>query len=142
MSYERLVAEHDAIERLLVDLERVARAILPDPIGGAVHLRALGLALAEHSANEESAVYTRLLDTPDTDTSRAAAEFSRSYAGLASEVACYLGEWTVECMTADWEGFVAATLAIVERIRERIQRETATIYMLALRRGTIALRAT
>lgn len=141
MSFESLVAEHDDIERLLDALRGAVDAAVPDVADAVAIMRNLGAALASHDANEARIVYTHLIDAPDREASREAAEFNHRYEQLREDVTTYFYEWTQDCIALDWAAFVDATRTIARRLQERVRHETATIYMLALRKGTIRLRA-
>lgn len=135
-----LLHEHDEISRMgwaLLDL--VGRD------GGTPHeaqdrLGALAQAIAAHVAHEDGVLYPEIEHHPSADLSDAAQSFAAEFEALRADWCDYLRAWPRARADADWEGFRAATGAIIPKMIDRIARENDCLYPLALRRGALTLR--
>lgn len=140
MSYQRLLAEHDAIEALAASLEAVLAGAASNAAAAVALLEGLTLAIEEHHRGEQ-AVYCRLRASGGP----AAAELIEGLAphcdAQDAEWQTYIGDWGPDCIAADWEVFRGETIAVLARLHERLRKEASTIYPVALQRGAIRLRA-
>jgi hypothetical protein len=140
MSYQRLLAEHDAIEALAGSLESVLDGGAPDALAAVALLEDLASAIEEHH-REEQVVYGRLCASGDPLATELVAAFVRQCDSQDAEWRAYIGDWGRDCIAADWETFRAETGAVIARLHQRLRAEASTIYPVALQRGVIRLRA-
>ena len=141
MSYERLVAEHSAIDKLCRRLERAVEISQPDGVGAAALLGQLSLAVGEHLAAEDRSVYAPLIGAKHDKPWRAEVDFEAAFQELRADWQTYLAEWvSTDTIESDWPTFAEETRAMMVRLRQRVRDETDLIYPMAMQRGYIRLR--
>ena len=140
MSYQRLLAEHDAIEALALSLRDVLAGTVANAGAAVALLEDLSRAIEEHH-HEEQAVYCRLRAAGGPAAADLIESFTRQCDAQDAEWRTYVGEWGRDCIVADWEVFREETTVVLVRLHERLRTEASTIYPVALQRGAIRLRA-
>ena len=140
MSYERLIDEHDAIDAIANRLVEIVQSDRPAEMAAHGLMADLAISVHDHLRAEDRTVYGPLLALQQQKPLRTEVEFEMLFEELRCDWEVYLSEWTIECIEADWPTFQAETVAIMKRLRERVQIETSLIYPLALQQGTIRLR--
>jgi hypothetical protein len=140
MSYQRLIEEHDEIDRLARQLERGVEVDTPDPARAFHLLVELSRAVSEHLSYEDRRVYSRLLAPKAPRAVGPEVDFEASFQALRTDWLTYLGDWNIETLACDWTAFREETRAMMTRLRSRVRDETNLIYPLALQQGAIRLR--
>ena len=137
--YQTLIIEHDRLNLLA---GRLARAVAGQPnVDAALGMRAeLSAAVESHLTREEGFLYEELSAPGDGKFQAAVAEFRQSFANLSELWPDYLRDWDADRIAADWAGFAAQTVAMMERLRARITDENRLLYPLALQGCRIRLR--
>ena len=141
MSYQRLIAEHDAIDALAAALGTMLDRPTAEPEAVVALLSELAMAIEEHRRNAHRIVYQRLLDGSNAAAAVTVAHFAEQFGVLEVEWHAYLGDWGADCIAADWEQFGVETRAALDHLLRRLRNEAAVIYPIALQRGAIRLRA-
>lgn len=137
MSYDRLMREHEAIEALADALASAARGAAAPDVASKL-LGRLAMAIRDHMAAEEGTLAATLDAALRNRHHAAAASAMLDVEYLREDWTAYLYRWTREGIAADWQRFATETLAIMERIRDRLARETGILYSLALHYRLIA----
>lgn len=101
---------------------------------------ALASDLAGHLATEDTDIYPQLILSSDEGAADAARRSTRQFETLAADWSVYQARWTGDAIGADWDGFVADSTALLDRLDRRIQTENDLLYPLALRAAHIRLR--
>jgi len=138
---ERLISEHDEIDRLagsLIETATLSSRNIPDMLD----LRnALSIRLDEHMAKEDGFLYERIIRASETHYLAALDKFEQDFAEFSQHWRAYLEEWPREAIEQDIDRFSDATIALMNRLKARIAHENSLMYPLALQQGRIALRA-
>ena len=140
MSYERLLFEHDSIDRALARLQRLTDASVPDVPAVSHALSDLARELADHLAHEDSFIYPRMIESSVGHVASIARSFVDEFVALTGDWKTYLVEWLPDCIAGDWDGFKRDTDAIAERLAARVRAENGVLYSAALNHGLIPLR--
>lgn len=130
----RLRAEHDALVTLscfLTDIVTAAEAPRPTELASVRGM--LRDTLVRHLKCEDWALYPRLQVADDAALSTMATRFADEMGCLAEAFLAYDGDWTPMRAEADWAGFCEATIAILQALGERIEREETELYPAAER---------
>lgn len=137
MSYERLIRDHEAIDALIVALVDLTRGPA-DPARAAGLLEELTVTVRDHGALEADTL-AATLDAAARDRHHAAAAAAmRDVRQLRHDWTMYLYRWTRATIAADWGRFGVETVVMMERMHERVARETGILYSLALHYDLIA----
>ncbi len=137
MSYDRLIQEHDAIEALTDALVALV-AGPPATAEAAALLERVAALIRDHMADEEQTLAATLDAAARDRHHAAAANAMRDVEQLREDWALYLYRWTRVAIAADWGRFAVETRAMMERVGERVARETGILYSLALHYRLIA----
>ena len=140
MSYERLLHEHDRIDRALARLQRLTDAQVPDVPAVSCALSDLAGELVDHLAHEDSFIYPRMIESSVGHVASIARGFVDEFAALSEEWKIYIVEWLPENIAGDWDGFKRDTDAILARLAARVRAENSVLYSAALNHGLIPLR--
>jgi len=128
MDISILKAEHAALAELrqqlidLVNSETPAGAEI-----SAVRWRMSRLLLA-HLAKEDAHLYPPLKADSNKSASALASFYQREMGDLGSRWQGFIMDWTSRRIAADWLGFRAAALPILEALASRIQCEERDLY--------------
>jgi hypothetical protein len=128
MDISVLKAEHSALAELrqqlldLVNRETPAGAEI-----SAVRWRFSRLLLA-HLAKEDSHLYPLLKADPNAPAAALAARYEREMGDLSGRWHEFIMGWTAQRIAADWIGFRAAALPILDALATRIQCEERDLY--------------
>jgi len=141
MSYERLIHEHDRIDRALARLQRLSDMAEPDISMTSETLSELATELTDHLAREDGTIYPRMIESRVGEVSSIARRFIAEFDAIAADWKRYLDEWMPDRMGADWDRFRRETDAMIARLTARIHAENTVLYSAALNHGLIALRA-
>ena len=138
MNYQDLISDHDRIDALTAKLEIAVQAENPEQTSAVMLLGDLERLVAAHLDKEDSFIYPDLVRSRDpADAASLVVEFE----SLKQDWGSYLAVWR-EGVTADeWLNFQASTLGMLQRLRERVMKETGLLYSLALREGMITMKA-
>ena len=140
MSYERLIKEHDEIERVARTMCDVVERDV-SAVGEAVALRSqLSLLVSDHLRFEDPQVYGPLIARQDRGSAEIPLDLTADLTALRAAWGGYLDGWDDEAICADWPAFGTQTKEILAWLRERVQLETRLIYPVALQQGAIRLR--
>ena len=140
MSYQRLIDDHDEIDRLANALVVLAESGVPDVTRALDLLWDLSGAVNDHLTYEDRTVYSRLIQSKHPQLSSAGVDFEASFIELRSDWQTYLSDWQAETLACDWPLFASETIAMMLRLRQRVSDETSLIYPLALQQSFIRLR--
>ncbi|SFR81120.1 hypothetical protein [Sphingomonas jatrophae] len=139
MSFERLMREHD-------ELERMSRALLlvasgePDAELAALILYQFTVQIKEHRAFEQNNVYRPLIELAQQRDLGENLDLQALVIEMARDWRAYFETWTVDTIRQDWKAFSEDTRYILAQGQERLRLENMIIYPLALRHGTIRLK--
>ena len=124
--------EHEALAGLASELREAVNGPEPaDPVA-LFHLRRnFSQKLTAHLHGEDWVLYPRLRASSDPRVAAIADRFSREMAPLTTRYLAYARTWTSAAMGADWLGFRAATIAILDALAERMAREDRELYACA-----------
>ena len=124
--------EHAQITGLAAELrEAVSDPAPADPVA-LFHLRRnFSQKLTAHLHGEDWVLYPRLRASKDARVAAIADRFSREMAPLTTRYLAYARTWTSAAIGADWMGFRAATIAILDALTERMEREDRELYACA-----------
>ncbi|WP_294390312.1 hemerythrin domain-containing protein [uncultured Sphingomonas sp.] len=138
LSFERLISEHDQIERMITALSE--QAADPDIPASAIsdRLFELSLLVADHLAHEDGAIYPAILRTMGAASH--ATQLNQSLHILKMDWISYLSSWPLDCIEAERDKFSRHTEDMLPRLREQVQTETQLLYAAGLRHGIITLR--
>ncbi|OYW22392.1 MAG: hypothetical protein B7Y98_05145 [Sphingomonas sp. 32-62-10] len=142
MTYERLMQEHDRIDHHLDRMTYLIQQENEDAVGATLILSDLADELRLHLAHEDSLMYRPMVAAHRPAFIKTADDFCRQFETLRCDWDRYLVEWTTGIIRADWVGFRASTLIIIERLKARVRAENDLLYAAALQAGAITLRET
>lgn len=138
--YQELIADHERIERAAGQLLSALRSSSADDGDLTYLLFDLATHVSEHLAIEE-AMLADLREREMASPWRIALEGGLpALATLKADWQEFLGDWNAEAIRMDRRQFHDDTEAILPRLRERVQRETETLYATALQTGVVAYR--
>lgn len=137
MSYDRLMKDHEAIDTLADALSDIV-AGPADPARAARLLEEMTALVRDHGALEATTLAATLDAAAHDRHHAAAASAMRDVAQLREDWTMYLYRWTRAAIASDWRRFGVETVAMMERMRERVARETGILYSLALHYDLIA----
>lgn len=140
MTYERLMEEHDRIDQQLSRLINVIDRTTEDAVAATLILSDLSEELRLHLAHEDSLMYRPMVAAQQPGFAKAADAFCQQFDALRRDWDQYLVEWTTGIIRADWAGFRASTIDIIDRLRARVLAENELLYTAALQAGAISLR--
>jgi hypothetical protein len=137
LAYQELIDDHDRIDRLTRQLEQLTGSP-DDRFAEADRLLAqLSAAIVTHLAKEDSFIYPDLARSTDpADANGLIIEFEI----LKKDWTDFLAIWARPDRPADWSAFRHDAGGMLERLRERVIKETSLLYAMALREGLIQLR--
>ena len=121
--------EHEEVARLAAELREAVSAPAPAEPVALFHLRRnFSQKLSAHRPGEDWVLYPRLRASKDARVAAIAERFSREMAPLTTRYLAYARTWTSAAIGADWIGFRAATLAMLDALAERMEREDRELY--------------
>jgi hemerythrin-like domain-containing protein len=132
MDYSALVADHKAIDRLVQQLLETVRAEEPRPVAAARILETLAETVRDHLAVEDPIIYATVNATRGARHASTVEASVAELETLKEDWIGYLYRWEADSVTANWDGFAGETEELLSRLRDRVQRETAILYSLAL----------
>jgi hypothetical protein len=137
LAYQELIDDHDRIDQLTRQLEQLTGSP-DDRFAEADRLLAqLSAAIVAHLEKEDSFIYPDLARSTDpADASGLIIEFEI----LKKDWTDFLAVWARPDRPADWSAFRHDASGMLERLRERVIKETSLLYAMALREGLIQLR--
>lgn len=92
--------------------------------------------LQVHAAMEEEALYPRLLRDDDATIRQQARDLLDGVAPIYKEVFAYGEKWRrSDAVSADPQGYLKDTKAVLRRLTERVTRETMELYSLVDAKG-------
>jgi hypothetical protein len=132
MEYSALVADHEAIDRLVQQLLVTVRAENPRPATAARILEALAETVRDHLAAEDPVIYATVNATRGARHASTVEASVAELDALKEEWIGYLYRWEADSVSANWDAFVTHTEELLPRLSDRVQRETSILYSLAL----------
>ncbi|MDH4101053.1 MAG: hemerythrin domain-containing protein [Nitrospirota bacterium] len=108
-------------------------SISPDE-AGALRSRLVNLSgkVITHLAAEDNVLYPRLFSSNNIEVSRTAKEFAKEMGGIAEVFEGYIGSWTNgKTISERYPEFRSQSLAIFDKLADRIDREENRLYRLA-----------
>lgn len=140
MTYERLMEEHDRIDHHLDRLSDLIAGPKADAVAATLILSDLSEELRLHLAHEDSLIYRPMIAAQQPAFAKTADDFASQFETLRCDWERYLVEWTTGIIGADWAGFRASTIDMVDRLAARVRAENDLLYAAALQAGAISLR--
>ena len=124
--------EHELLARLADELRTAVSGPAPaDPVA-LFHLRRhFSQKLTAHLHGEDWVLYPRLRASTDPRVAAVAERLSREMAPLTTRYLSYARTWTSAAISADWAGFRAATIAMLDALADRMEREDRELYACA-----------
>ncbi len=114
--------------RSLLDPEKVLDNI-PDIMGALIGLSGK---LKAHLSKEDNELYPDLLASGDPKMTEMAEAFQSEMGGLSQAFEDYMATWrSIEAIEDDPDGFIRASEAVIDALRDRINRENRELYVLA-----------
>ncbi len=114
--------------RSLLDPEKVLDNI-PDIMGVLIGLSGK---LKAHLSKEDNELYPDLLASGDPKLTDMAKAFQSEMGGLSQAFEDYMATWrSIEAIEDDPDGFIRASEAVIDALRDRINRENRELYVLA-----------
>lgn len=138
MFYQQLIAEHFEIDRIAARLEATVQNADADFDTAAVILNELARVIEEHLQHENSFIYPDLARSSDP---AGADVLVTEFEALKRDWRTYLDTWQEAAIAERWSSFCADSAGMLERLRERVMKETSLLYGTALREGLIVLRS-
>ena len=137
LDYRDLIDDHDRIDALAEKLELAVadeepRADVDDL------LARLSSLVDDHLSKEDSFIYP---DIVRCDDPAVASGLVMEFEVLKRDWGEYLAKWQAGLAANDWRGFRHSTLGMLHRLRERVMKETALLYSMALREGLITMQS-
>ena len=140
MTYERLMEEHDRIDHHLHRLSNVIDGDSEDAVGATLILCDLSEELRLHLAHEDSLIYRPMVTAQQPAFAKTADDFALQFETLRCDWERYLVEWTTGIIRADWAGFRASTIVMIDQMCARVRAENDLLYGAALQAGALPLR--
>ena len=137
MTYLDLMADHYVIEALAHELLDLARAPGPQIDAASDALQMLAEAVRDHLAVEDPMLYATAIAV---DGSRHDGIVTATIGDLEALKECwtrYLYRWDRPHITRAWALFGEETEIMLDLLKDRVARETAILYSLALHHGVI-----
>jgi hypothetical protein len=120
----KLREDHAALAKMFRRLgEIVGQPTAPDQIELFDLRRDLVSTLLAHLKLEDWALYPRLIESKDYETSSAGRQFKDEMGGLAPVFIAYTEKWHAGAITADWAGYCSETRGILDALMHRLTRE-------------------
>lgn len=141
MSYQRLIEDHDRIDHLARELEKIVDADRADPDEAVFVLMKLATTISKHLSYEDRHVYSRLIKAKPARPGEPVIDFEETFQQLRADWTAYLADWNIETLACDWPAFQDETRTMMARLRARTRDETNLIYPLAMQNGFIRLRS-
>ena len=137
MTFQKLIAEHEAIESLAHALIRMSVGA-PRPHAAAEMLEELSQLVRDHLAEEDAMIYAVVERANGGRHHSAAAMSAETFEALKEDWGQYLYRWDHQHLVDDWRRFGTETVAMLERLNERVAAETAVLYSLAVHHDLLA----
>ena len=120
----RLREDHAKLARMFLRLEHIiGQRVAPPQMELFEFRHELMTTLIGHLKLEDWALYPRLIDSGDPDTSAKGQQFKDEMGGLAPAFAAYCDKWTASTIPADWAGYCADSRALLDALMDRVSRE-------------------
>ena len=141
MSYETLIDEHEAIDRLAGKLlNALGAGVSASAVAYDLKCR-LRAIVDQHIEHEDALLYTRLASFGSPTLSENVRLLETSYDMLRQDWRQYVTTWSEDRICSGWQDFAEETTRIVPRIKHRVLEETELVYLPALKSGLLPLRA-
>jgi hypothetical protein len=137
VSFERLYADHLAIERVAKALLMLVGATRPDPVQALRRLEQLTGLVRDHVAEEDPVIYATVEASERARHGHTAATLAEEFERLKEDWSDYCYRWDAAHVVADWAGFARETRAMLGRLQERVTWETSVLYALAVHHGVL-----
>jgi Hemerythrin HHE cation binding domain len=134
----KLLQEHDMIERLVVRLDGIARSTVAAADAAFLAVQQLNQALDSHLAHEDLFLYVDAMKS--CRFSREIEKFRSDFDDLTQDWGSYLVNWSPLEMKSHWADFCKQTLHLMKRLRDRVAQENELLYPMALQTNRIRLR--
>ena len=137
MTYLDLMADHHVMEALAQELLDLTRAPAQQIDAASDTLQMLAQAVRDHLAVEDPMLYATAIAA---DGSRHDGIVTATIDDLEALKECwarYLYRWDRLHITRQWALFGEETRIMLEQLKDRVARETAILYSLALHHGVI-----
>ena len=141
MSYETLIDEHEAIDRLSSKLLNSLEAGASASTAAHDLLCRLQAVVDQHIEHEDSLLYARVASFQSPTLSENVRLLETSFDTLRSDWRDYVETWSEDRINSDWHTFAEETKSIVPQVKRRVLEETELVYLPALKSGLISLRA-
>ncbi|AQR75925.1 hemerythrin domain-containing protein [Sphingomonas sp. LM7] len=129
-----LLRDHAAIESLSA---RLAALINRDADAAelALTLDHLVATVADHLSIEDAMIYTLAMQASSGTAAGSAERMRSAFEQLKTDWGAYLTLWSAEAIAADRAEFVAATRAMLPRLRDRVRLENELLFHVSQREG-------
>lgn len=137
----QLIEDHDTLAWGVKRLTEIASSPEPHAEQAYDQLRIFSDQLDAHLYAEADFIYADEMRKDPSRLDKEIIEFEQEFLDLKNDWHMYLTEWSEENMAVDWMEFSRHTLHMMGRLLERIEKENAVLYPLALQHARIRLRA-
>ena len=128
---DRLKAEHDEITQMATALRTILNEPVAPQLGELFELRAkLTDSLIKHLKTEDWILYPVLLQSHDLKVATTASELQAQGGSFSADYAQHCHRWTAETIKEDWPAYQSASLFLLDRLENRIDREETELYPL------------
>jgi hypothetical protein len=136
---DMLMGEHEAMVPLIAAF-RAALDDRPDDLSRVPALRwAVIRALLDHFAHEENDICAPLVATGNAAAISVTLGFRQVQGAVREEMMAYQSDWPAGRIARDWDGFHAASMAVLARVQQRMNLEESELYPQAERLLTPSL---
>jgi Hemerythrin HHE cation binding domain len=123
--------EHKRIASMAADLAAMVDQPTPaDPVRLLAFRREFARTLGAHLAREDWVIYPSLLTDARPQVRALARELADDAHAFTTAFRDYCRHWTTTAIAADWRGFGKATLAVLARLKNRVDVEDRNLYPL------------
>lgn len=131
MNVDELRGQHDRIEALAAALRQAVDGHeAPQPVA-AIRWH-LARQLLAHLAVEDRLFYPSMMRSADADAAKTATAFRAEMGRFSGDFTAYMARWSEGRIARDWPGFCDETREILTGLEDRIRRENAALYPLAM----------
>ena len=125
-----LAAEHAGLAAMAEELRQAVQGDGPDFEHLARARWQLGFLLATHLAKEDKHVYPALKRHSKANLAALATAYESEMGDLDQQFRDYLAAWQVNSILARWPEFRRETTDLIDKLKQRIEREESELYPL------------
>ncbi len=136
-SWTRLLGDHDRIAQHCAALAALARRADRPVEDASIRLLELTVCVADHLGVEDQVIDLTAVAMRNGASAEQVAAMTAELDVLKADWTDFIVRWTPVAIAGDWDGFTAATEAMLPRLGAQVRRENELLYAEALRRGVI-----